>query len=82
MGTAQVHTEGAASEGRCTCSTLALRCCLKVLFLFLQEVVLSIMCQTGGIVDAFDAQNTEGTIIYVWNYCFSLSNGNGNIMSL
>lgn len=38
------------------------------------------MCQTGEIVDGFDAVKTEGTIIYAWSYCFSLSSGNGNIM--
>lgn len=38
------------------------------------------MYHTGEIVERFDAQNTKGTIIYAWNYCFSPSRGNGNIM--
>lgn len=67
------------SRGSCSRVTLVLMCCLKILFLFPQEVVLSIMCQTGGIVDGFDAQNSECTIIYAWNYWFSPSSGKGKV---
>lgn len=52
---------------------------MRISFLFLQEVVLSVMCETGEILDGFDALNTEGAIIYAWNYCFSPSSGNANV---
>lgn len=77
---AQVHRKGAVSEGKLHLYYFSFEVLLEgVLFVSLRSCVLSIMYQTGEIVDGFDAQITEGTIIYVWNYSFSPSSGNGSI---